>query len=223
MKKRIKIIFIGLFIIAFIGLLYLMFSLDNSEENIDIIKPVDLSKGTFIPNLPQPNEETRIKFIYDGDLSGVIWGVKEQPKDSSIVLKVSEDKKNISFVPKKQGRYILEARDQESNSKREFSIAVYKSLLIDKNKVNNNGIVQNQRWIESSALLEDEIITLLESNAYSELNYIGYKKDIFGGFLIEFDETNPEAFKQIELLKLDQNIDDVKSRRDWNYFKYSIN
>ena len=196
----------------------------SSTNNIPISQK-NIGSNFIFNSSPKQNQITTLKINVNNttQIDDIEWSVSNEPINSHLSIKVSSDKKSLSFTPQISGEYKITAKVKYDNQyysletlsftiKEEFALdlknlEVYDHPISKDVNFNLNEVVstvKNQFWVFSKSLNESQLRSLIQTT-YSDFTIKGY--DPIYGLLVE---TNNLA--SIELLRKRSNIDKVYNR-----------
>ena len=191
----------------------------SSSDNKDKQQIVGLSNISLQYNdTPIQNQEIRVSLVTDENVGEVDWLVASQPSMSNILLTKAVDNKSVAFTASEPGSYQITARSVSNGSEKSASFKIIQEFSFDELKIEGNdgtqsieaiaGVITNQSWINSSALTQLELETIVAE--FANLIVIGYS-DTFG-LLVEYDETDISNKETLEEIKTRLGIDSVRNR-----------
>lgn len=197
-----------------------------SEDGLQVAstknKILDNKEFSF-SSTPTLNESTTLTLNITDDLTTtqISWSVLEQPSSSDLQLTKSSDQKSVTFTPQKVGMYTIKATatNNDGTTFKTTSFTIKPILTLDTSKVrsistssNENekiGTIENQSWVSSKSLNEEQLTHLINQPKYLALTKIGY--DTSRGLLIEYSPSN-SVTEILEMLKLESGVDKVYNR-----------
>lgn len=165
-----------------------------SETNVGTDKPLTL----LLDNELEASE-----------VSTIIWSLKAAPDDVALPqLTVAADKLSASFLPAKNGSYVITLNSNKGT--RDVKVYVAQNTAFDNTKTSGLGgigtRVDNQHYFKT-ALQGPELVTLL--SRYSGAKLLHFEKPFM---LVELDATTIAGKTSLELLKLAHGVEHVGYR-----------
>lgn len=202
----------------------LVTSIDNETSTgtiLTITEKPDIATGYFTSIGKTVNEPVSLKFVWpEHQQEELVWEIEASPNGSLSELDTSIEIGEVSFIPEYEGDYTLKVSHEGTGQSRSVSIAVFNEIEFDLYMVEGLteeedantfvGEIRNQFVFESAVIPANEMSNHISQ--YPTLNYLGHANKIGGGHIVEFDPESVEALQDIEKLKLDEQLYNVRQR-----------
>lgn len=157
---------------------------------------------------------------FDGTLENIFWDIVKQPEGSIASLCALDESNKISFSGTQAGEYVIrisaEIRGLPAELETNYFLDEYfpydpkkiEGIKFWQDPASVDGIITNQMYVVSETMNKEELINII--NKYPHLRILGFERGL--GVLVQFDETDPQVFEEIEKLRLEPGISDVFNR-----------